>query len=366
MNCPLWKKLLLLAAAALAAASSACGVAASSNTLQVIGVWTEGEEAAFNLVKQRFEAKTGIEVRYQGTRAVEQVLAADVQQGAAPDIAVLSSPGLLADYARRQEIKPLDFLEQKAESFYGRQWVDLQRLGTGKLYSVAVKADLKSAIWYRPATLPGPKPATWQQLVNLATSHNTPWCLGLAAPPTSGWPGTDWIEDILLHSAGPEIYRQWAAGTLPWTSDPVRKAFQDWGAVAVRPGGIQGGAPPPCSPISATRPAPSSPTRQAAGWNTRARSRWAATKPCTCTTKPVRARNQEPTTTSSRSPAPAHQKYPQTWPRCSPTPRRPASSWISWSPRKPSKSGQATPTQRPSPQAQRWRRTSTATQYDAK
>ncbi|WP_336161575.1 ABC transporter substrate-binding protein [Amycolatopsis sp. VC5-11] len=243
MNRPLWKNLLLLAAAALVAASSACGVAAGSNTLQVIGVWTEGEEAAFNQVKQRFEAKTGIEVHYQGTRAVEQVLAADVQQGAAPDIAVLSSPGLLADYARRQEIKPLDFLEPQAESFYGRQWVNLQRLGTGKLYSVAVKADLKSAIWYRPATLPGPKPTTWPQLVTLANSQNTPWCLGLAAPPTSGWPGTDWIEDILLHSAGPEIYRQWSAGTLPWTSDPVRKAFQDWGTLAVHPGGIQGGSP---------------------------------------------------------------------------------------------------------------------------
>ncbi|MFD2470252.1 ABC transporter substrate-binding protein [Amycolatopsis silviterrae] len=243
MNCPLWKKLLLLAATALVTVSSACGVAESSNSVGVIGVWTEGEEAAFNQVKRRFEEKTGIKVRYQGTRAVEQVLAADVQQGAAPDIAVLSSPGLLADYARRHEIKPLDFLEKKAESFYGRQWVNLQRLGTGKLYSVAVKADLKSAIWYRPSSVPGPKPTTWQQLVALAAGPGTPWCLGLASPPTSGFPGTDWIEDILLHSAGPEIYRQWAGGTLPWTSDPVRQAFRDWGTLVVRPGGIQGGAP---------------------------------------------------------------------------------------------------------------------------
>jgi len=57
----------------------------------------------------------------------------------------------------------------------------------------------------------------------------------------SGWPGTDWIEDILLHQAGPQVYEQWVAGTLPWTSAPVRQAWQTFGQVADTPGLVYGG-----------------------------------------------------------------------------------------------------------------------------
>lgn len=44
----------------------------------------------------------------------------------------------------------------------------------------------------------------------------------------SGWPGTDWVEDILLHQSGVETYRRWASGSLPWTSPQVRSAWQAW------------------------------------------------------------------------------------------------------------------------------------------
>jgi len=47
----------------------------------------------------------------------------------------------------------------------------------------------------------------------------------------SGWPGTDWVEDVLLHQVGPDTYRQWAAGRVAWTSPVVRRAWQTWGAM---------------------------------------------------------------------------------------------------------------------------------------
>jgi alpha-glucoside transport system substrate-binding protein len=104
-----------------------------------------------------------------------------------------------------------------------------------------VKANAKSIIWYNPkqmpelAQVPESKIQAWDQLVTrvetIAKTGGTPWCMGMGSTPTSGWPGTDWIEDILLHQFGTEIYQKWASGQLPWTSTEVSKAWQDWGGI---------------------------------------------------------------------------------------------------------------------------------------
>jgi alpha-glucoside transport system substrate-binding protein len=54
------------------------------------------------------------------------------------------------------------------------------------------------------------------------------WCLGLSEPSAPGWPGTDWVEDLLLHRAGRDNYQAWASGDLKWTSGAVRAAFQEF------------------------------------------------------------------------------------------------------------------------------------------
>jgi alpha-glucoside transport system substrate-binding protein len=60
--------------------------------------------------------------------------------------------------------------------------------------------------------------------------------MGMGSTPISGWPGADWIEDILLHQFGTDIYQKWASGNLPWTSQPVRKAWQEWGTITATTG----------------------------------------------------------------------------------------------------------------------------------
>ena len=87
-------------------------------------------------------------------------------------------------------------------------------------YWVPVKADLKCPVWHRQdlegtgLTEAAQKPASW--------------CLGMGADATSGWPGTDWIEDILLQQEGPTVYNQWATGRLAWDSGPVERVFATW------------------------------------------------------------------------------------------------------------------------------------------
>lgn len=212
----------------------------------VLGPWTQDEQTAFLRVLDGFTRETGITVRYQGTRAQNQVLRGDLQQGTPPDVAVLSNPAELARYARSGELKPLDdVLGAEAAEAFSPQWLKLQQLGGSVGYAVAVKADLKSIVWYSPKTFAGPVPSTWDELVALSrrlAAGQPPWCLGMGAPPNSGFPGTDWIEDILLHRAGPAAYRGWAAGRLPWTDPAVRDAWQRWGELVLAPGAVRGGS----------------------------------------------------------------------------------------------------------------------------
>ncbi|WP_370945407.1 ABC transporter substrate-binding protein [Amycolatopsis sp. cg5] len=223
--------------------TGAC-TAVAKPALSVLASWTGDEEKAFKAVLRGFTEETGIEVTYTGTRALSQVLRSDVQKGQPPDVAVLPSPGELATYVRTGDVQPIDgVLGPHPEESYSEQWLQLQRAGTGNLYVVPVKTDLKSIIWHEPAVSRAPE--SWDELRRLAdeiqaTGH-APWCVGMGAPPASGWPGTDWIEDILLHQAGPEVYGRWASGTLEWTSPAVRQAWTTWGALVTKPGAIDGG-----------------------------------------------------------------------------------------------------------------------------
>ncbi|MCP2259177.1 alpha-glucoside transport system substrate-binding protein [Streptoalloteichus tenebrarius] len=240
------RPLLLLVVVALAAALCGCAGTTTGGAVSVLASWSGAEEQQFRAVLDAFTRETGIKVHYQGTRALSQVLHTEVQKGTPPDVAVLPSPGELALYARRGDLRPLDdVLDPAQERTYSRQWRKLERAGTENRYGVAVKADVKSLVWFSPRHLRMARaPGTWDELLALgrqAPAGVAPWCMGMGAPPTSGWPGTDWIEDILLHQSGVDAYQRWVDGRLAWSSPEVRRAWAAWAAVTA-PGSVRGGA----------------------------------------------------------------------------------------------------------------------------
>ena len=225
---------------------SGCSAGTGAEPVTVLGSWTGDEQTAFLRVLDGFTRETGIPTRYQGTRAQNQVLRGDLQQGTPPHVAVLSNPAELAGYARLGQLKSLDgVLDADATAAYGPKWRKLQQLGGNTMYTVVVKADLKSIVWYDPNRFREEPPATWEALVatsrRLSAAGQQPWCLGMGAPPNSGFPGTDWLEDILLHQA-PDKYGKWAAGELAWTDEVVRNAWQSWGTLVLVPGAVRGGS----------------------------------------------------------------------------------------------------------------------------
>lgn len=46
------------------------------------------------------------------------------------------------------------------------------------------------------------------------------WCLGIEAQQSTGWPATDWVEDLVVRQAGADVYRDWVSGVVPFSDRP--------------------------------------------------------------------------------------------------------------------------------------------------
>ena len=83
----------------------------------------------------------------------------------------------------------------------------------GVVYGVPFGANVKSLVWYSPKRFKASGyavPTTWRQLMDLsrtiARNGQTPWCGGLDSGDSTGWPATDWLEEIVLGQFGGEVY----------------------------------------------------------------------------------------------------------------------------------------------------------------
>ena len=58
-----------------------------------------------------------------------------------------------------------------------------------------------------------------------------PWCVGFESGTATGWPATDWMEDIMLRTAGPDVYDQWWKHEIPFNDPAVKHAAEIFGKV---------------------------------------------------------------------------------------------------------------------------------------
>ena len=207
-------------------------------TLTVMGTWSGDEQTSFLAMIQPWVNQTGVQVKYTGTRDINASLNQGIQTGTLPDLAGLPGPGQMAEYqAAGKLIKLNDVIDSatyKANNSPGL--VNLGMVGTD-IYGVFIKASVKGLIWYNPAVVDVSKgaPKTWDDLKALATADaskaKATWCVGLESGAASGWPGTDFIEDFVLRTAGPDVYKQWYQGKVKWSDPKIKAAFQDYGDV---------------------------------------------------------------------------------------------------------------------------------------
>lgn len=223
--------------------------ALAQGTVTVMGTWGGQELEAFQKVMDAFTERTGIEVQFTGSRDLVTILTTRVEAGNPPDVAAMPNPGFVLQFAREGHLVDLSqFLDMdKLAEQYSQAWIDLGSVDGG-LYAIFISADLKSMVWYNPKQFAAKGyevPTTWDELMALTeriiADGGTPWAIGLESDAASGWPGTDWIEDIILRIGGPELYDQWVNHEIPWTHPTVKRAFEIFGSIARDPKQVYGG-----------------------------------------------------------------------------------------------------------------------------
>jgi len=131
---------------------------------------------------------------------------------------------------------------------YSKGWLDLATVNGG-LYAVFPKANSKGTIWYDPKQFQANGytiPQTFNDLVSLsdkiASSGKYPWSMGVNSGAASGWPASDWVDQIFMELNGPDATDKWVAHKIPWTDPSVKMAFQMFGEIAHGNHYINGGA----------------------------------------------------------------------------------------------------------------------------
>jgi alpha-glucoside transport system substrate-binding protein len=225
------------------------GDGALGGTVSILAVYADAEEESFLAMIQPWADENGVEIEYTATRDINAQLTTQLAGGNPPDIAGLPGPGPMAQYARDGDLIPLDDVidMDTYSSQYDQGWITAGTVDD-QLVGIFTKVSVKGLIFYNPQqfeaagyTVPEDY-AGFEALVDeIAGGGTAPFGIGLESGAASGWPGTDWIEDFVLRQSGPDVYDQWVAGELPWTSPEITAAFEAFGAWASDEAYVAGG-----------------------------------------------------------------------------------------------------------------------------
>ena len=222
----------------------------------VFGPWLGPDQVVVESVLAYFAEATGADVKYTGSDSFEQQIMIDAEAGSAPNIAVFPQPGLAAGMAKRGFLTPLgdETATWLADNYAaGQSWVDLSTFenesGAEELFGFFFKVDVKSLVWYSPENFEDAGyeiPESMEELKALTDQiveeGATPWCIGLGSGGATGWPATDWVEDMMLRTQPPEVYDQWVTNEIPFDDDRVVAAIEEFGYFARNDDYVAGGA----------------------------------------------------------------------------------------------------------------------------
>ncbi|MFF2660828.1 ABC transporter substrate-binding protein [Kitasatospora sp. NPDC058032] len=181
---------------------------------------------------------TGIKISYEGSNDFESQLPVRVSGGNAPDFAIIPQPGLLAQMVKSGKVVKPPEQTVANQGKWSPVWKSYGSVN-GTFYAAPMSANMKSLVWYSPKAFKQAgytPPKTWADLMALSDTiakagGGKPWCGGIASGTATGWPATDWLEEVVLGSYGGEVYDQWVNHQVKF-SDPkiaaAMKTVADW------------------------------------------------------------------------------------------------------------------------------------------
>jgi alpha-glucoside transport system substrate-binding protein len=197
-----------------------------------------------------FEECTGATIKYEGSKEFEAQLVVRVRSGNPPDVAYLPQPGLLKTLVNDtgKVLEAPDTVAANVDKWWGEDWKGYGSVD-GKFYAAPLGANVKSFVWYSPSLFAEKGwevPQTWDEMIALSdeivqAGEIKPWCAGIGSGEATGWPVTDWLEDVMLREVGPDVYDQWTNHEIPFNDPQVVSALDRVGEILKNPDYVNAG-----------------------------------------------------------------------------------------------------------------------------
>ena len=183
-----------------------------------------------------FEKCTGAKIQGTFDKSFETQVLVQAKAGNPPDIAIVPQPGLLAQLVATGKAVPAGAATvANVDKWFSKDWKDLGTVD-GTFYAPPQNASMKSLVWYSPKEFKDKGytiPTTLDELVALsdkiAATGKKPWCAGISSGEATGWPVTDWMEDMMLRLYGAEEYDKWVKHEIPFNSAEPTAALDEVG-----------------------------------------------------------------------------------------------------------------------------------------
>ncbi|MFJ9521379.1 ABC transporter substrate-binding protein [Kitasatospora sp. NPDC101801] len=195
-----------------------------------------------------FSSCTGIKISYEGSPDFESQIQVRVTGGNAPDLAIIPQPGVLAQMVKTGKVVKPPARTEANQAKWSPIWKTYGSVN-GTFYAAPMSANMKSLVWYSPKAFKAAGyqvPKTWAELMALsgkiaATGSTKPWCGGIGSGTATGWPATDWLEEIVLGTHGGDVYDQWVSHQVKFGDPKIAAAMQTVAGWMQNPAWVNGG-----------------------------------------------------------------------------------------------------------------------------
>ena len=169
-----------------------------------------------------------------------------MQGNDAPDVALFPQPGIMVEMADQGLLADLSDVVDECELEQHVQGVLETGQVDGTQYAVPMSINVKSIVFYPKQAFEAAGyevPETYDDLVALTDqiqeTGTTPWCFGIESEAATGWPATDWVENLYVINNGADAYKEWVDHEVPFNDDTVAEDARADGGAAARRGPYQ-------------------------------------------------------------------------------------------------------------------------------
>lgn len=204
-------------------------------TITVVGPWSGAEMDAFLPILTRFEALSGINVKYRVLRAEDlaTLLPAQFSAGTTPGDVIFMWAWWIGQQAQNDHALEVTDLVDAVDFLPGT--FDQVNI-TGKIYGGAYTGKVKPGFWYRKSFFAANNltattvNSTWAEFAALLADIAA--VSGVVDPIVSGdgvgWPLSDITEHFLITFGGAQLQYDLIDGTASWTTGTVRNIFENY------------------------------------------------------------------------------------------------------------------------------------------